>query len=64
MLMTIREVAATGIMPEHALRILVKTDAIPGVVFIGKKALIPYPLLEAWLNTPNIKRINAEKGAK
>lgn len=37
--MSIRELAATGIMPEHALRLLVKQKRIPHIL-IGKKALI------------------------
>ncbi len=40
-MMTIREIAATGILPEHALRVLVKQKKIPYLT-VGKKALINY----------------------
>ena len=43
-MMTIREVARTGILPEHALRILLKAGKLPAV-YIGKKALINYDVL-------------------
>ena len=39
--MTIREIAATGILPEHALRVLVKQKKVPCLT-VGKKALINY----------------------
>lgn len=38
-LMTIRQVAATGLMPEHALRTLVKTGRAPSFK-VGNKNLI------------------------
>lgn len=43
-MMTVREVAAMGILPEHALRTLLKSGKLP-VVYIGKKALINYDKL-------------------
>jgi hypothetical protein len=43
-LMTIREIARTGILPEHALRVLLKQGKLP-VIYIGKKALINYDRL-------------------
>ena len=42
-MLTIREVAMTGVMSEHALRKLVKAGRLP-VVYVGKKALINYDL--------------------
>lgn len=43
-MMTIREVAKTGILPEHALRQLVKEKRLP-VIHVGKKAFINYTAL-------------------
>ena len=40
-MMTIRQIAATGILPEHALRVLVKSGKIPHLT-VGKKVLINY----------------------
>ena len=37
--MTIRELARTGILPENAIRTLVKTGQAP-CIFVGRKALI------------------------
>lgn len=43
-MMTIREIASTGLLPEHAIRILVKQKRIPAL-YIGNKALINYHVL-------------------
>ena len=43
-MMTIREIAGTGLMSEHALRIILKAGKLPAI-FIGKKALINYDKL-------------------
>ena len=43
-MMTVREIAGTGLMPEHALRRLLKEGRLPAI-FIGKKALINYDRL-------------------
>lgn len=43
-MMTIREIAGTGLMSEHALRIMLKAGKLPAI-FIGKKALINYDKL-------------------
>lgn len=40
-MMTIREIARTGLMSEHALRMMLKAGKLPAI-FIGKKALINY----------------------
>lgn len=40
-MMTIRQIAATGILPEHAIRMLVKQNEIPCLT-VGKKVLINY----------------------
>ena len=47
-MMTVREVARTGLMSEHALRLLLKAGKLPAI-FIGKKALINYDKLCAEL---------------
>ncbi len=43
-MMTVREIARTGLMPEHALRLMLKAGRLPAV-YIGKKALINYDKL-------------------
>ena len=43
-MLTIRETARTGILPEHALRLLLKAGKLP-VIYVGKKALINYDRL-------------------
>ena len=48
-LKTIRETAATGILPEHALRQLVKQGKIP-CLRVGNRVLIHYEKLCAMLN--------------
>lgn len=47
-MMSIREVASTGIIPEHALRILVREKRIP-FVKIGTKVLVNYEVLSELL---------------
>lgn len=43
-LMSIREVARTGVIPEHALRRLIKSGKIP-CIYSGRKALICFDRL-------------------
>lgn len=43
-MMTVREIARLGILPEHALRIMLKAGQLPAI-YIGKKALINYDKL-------------------
>lgn len=43
-MMTVREIARTGLMSEHALRLLLKAGKLPAI-FIGRKALINYDSL-------------------
>ena len=40
-MMTIKQIAKTGLMPENALRQLLKEGKLP-VVYIGKKTKVPY----------------------
>ena len=43
-MMTIREIASTGLLSEHALRLMLKEGKLPAI-YIGKKALIKYDRL-------------------
>ena len=43
-MLTIREIARTGILPEHALRLLLKAGKLPAI-YVGKKALINFDKL-------------------
>lgn len=47
-MMSIREIAATGIIPEHALRVLVREKRIP-FVKVGAKVLINFDTLSELL---------------
>jgi len=49
-LMTVREIARTGLMAEHALRLLLKQGKLPAI-FINKKALVNYDRLCAQLES-------------
>ena len=49
-MMSIREVANTGIMPEHALRLLFKQGKLP-CVMVGTKALVNFDKLVEQLNS-------------
>lgn len=48
-MMTIRQIAATGLLPEHALRTMVKTGQAPHIQ-VGSRVLINYDKLIAQLN--------------
>ena len=43
-MLTVRETAKTGILPEHALRLLLKAGKLP-VIYVGKKAYINFEKL-------------------
>ena len=49
-MMTIREVAKTGLLPEHALRTMEKTGQAPHIQ-VGSRVLINYDKLIAQLNS-------------
>ena len=51
-MLTIRETAATGVLPEHALRAGVKQGWVPHIK-VGNKALVNYDRLVAYLNGAN-----------
>ena len=43
-MMTVRQVARTGLLSEHALRLMLKAGKLPAI-FVGNKALIAlYPI--------------------
>lgn len=48
--MTVREIAKTGILPETALRRMLKAGQLPAV-YSGRKALINYSTLCKYLNS-------------
>lgn len=48
-MLTIKETARTGILPENALRTLVKQGKITGIQ-VGRKLLVNYDRLCDWLN--------------
>ena len=47
-MMTVREIARTGLLSEHALRLMLKAGKLPAI-YIGNKALINYDKLCAEL---------------
>ena len=47
--MTIKEIAKTGILPEHALRQMGKQGKLPAI-YVGKKCLVNFDLLVKQLN--------------
>jgi len=49
-MMTVREIARTGLLSEHALRLMLKAGKLPAI-YIGKKALINYDKLCAELES-------------
>ena len=51
-MMTIREIARTGVLAENALRMLVKQNKIPHIS-VNKKVLINFRLLCNMLDDPN-----------
>lgn len=53
-MMTIRQVAATGILPEHAIRQMVKTGTCPHIR-VGAKALVNFTALVEMLDSQSRK---------
>ena len=49
-MMTVRQVARTGLLSEHALRLMLKAGKLPAI-FVGNKALITYDRLCEQLST-------------
>lgn len=58
-MMTVREIAKTGLLSEHALRIMLKAGKLPAI-YIGNKALINYDKLCEQLSSleANIEKEN------
>ncbi len=49
-MMTIKQIAKTGLLPEHALRQMSKQGKLPAI-YIGTKCLVNYDLLIKQLNS-------------
>lgn len=58
--MTIREVAKTGILPEHTIRVMVKAGEVPHIM-AGNRVLINYPKFIEQLQITAWKDIENEK---
>ena len=52
--MTIRQVAATGILSEHHLRLVAKKGELPGI-YAGTRFKVNYPLLVDKLNQDSME---------
>lgn len=59
-MLSIKETAKTGILPETALRTLVKQNKIPGI-YVGTKFLVNYNALCEWLNNQTAGTSRPEK---
>lgn len=53
--LTIRETAATGILSEYALRLMLKSKNPPPSIRIGNKTMINYPLFLEWIDEESRK---------
>ena len=58
--MTIREVAQTGLISEHYLRLREKQHRLP-CVYSGKKCMVNYPLLVEQLDAESAAALDEEK---
>lgn len=54
-LMSIREVAKTGVLSEYTLRLMEKQNRLP-CVYSGRKCLVNFDRLVEQLNSPNQER--------
>ena len=54
--LTIRQVAATGILSEHHLRLLAKRGELPGA-YAGNRFKVNYPLLIEKLNCESLEAV-------
>ena len=57
-MLSIRQVAREGRLPEYTLRLMAKQGKLP-CIYSGRKCLINYPLLLEQLNTIGIYEQNA-----
>ena len=58
---TIRQTAALGILPEHALRRMLKQEKLPGI-YVGNRFLVNLEALSSQLNAESVS--NVREGAK
>jgi hypothetical protein len=62
-MLSIRQVAQTGLLPEHAIRLLLKEGKLPAI-YVGKKALINYEklvyLLSSLGDASNLEAVKIE----
>ncbi len=60
-MLSVRQVAKTGLLPEHAIRLLLKEGKLPAI-YVGKKALINYEKLVYLLSSlGDDSKLEAEK---
>ena len=59
-MLSIRQTANTGILPESLLRTLVKQGRVPGI-YAGRKFLVNYDKLCEWLNNSGNEQVNGEE---
>lgn len=57
--MSIRQVAATGILSEHNIRLMEKQKKLP-CIYAGRKCLINYPLFVESLNALSREAVTEE----
>ena len=57
--LTIREVAATGILSEHHLRLMAKRGELPGV-YAGNRFKVNYPLLIEKLDSESLEAVKTD----
>lgn len=48
-IVTVRQAAATGLLPEHALRMLIKNGTVKSIP-VGNRQMVNLDTLIAWLN--------------
>ena len=53
--LTVRETAATGILSEYALRLMLKSKNPPPRIRIGNNTMINYPLFLEWIDEESRK---------
>jgi len=62
-MMTIRQIARTGLLSEHALRLFVKQGKIPAL-YVGSKALLDYATVLGYLTRlaeENLTKVGTSK---
>jgi len=56
-MLTVRQIARKGLLPEHALRLMLKDNRLP-VIYIGKKAMVNFDRL-----CEQLQKLGAEQHA-